>query len=305
MLEPKPPAEIDLSAWVQKARSAPAVYRQRQVTEILLNAVSLTLGFENGLFLKGGILMALAYGSPRNTGDVDFSVVGDPEEVEKQISSALNKSLADAARRTGHVNIVCKVQRIVKRPKPASFADARFPALEIVIASANRTNPSEMARLEASQAAQVVRVDLSFREPIDSVQQLVLKGGRTVQAYGLYDLLAEKLRALLQGLTRPNQGQRRQDVYDLGHLLQTFDIDTEERAQILAILRHKSRERDLEPVRGMISNDIIVEKARAGWPTLQDELEEKLPDFNSTFGIVSEFYDSLPWDFPEVSPTIE
>jgi hypothetical protein len=111
-------------------------------------------------------------------------------------------------------------------------------------------------------------------------------------------LVAEKLRALLQQLIRPHQGDRRQDVYDLARLLTTFDFDSTERAQILATLRHKSRERALEPVQGMISDERIVSKVRATWHTLQEELEEELPDFDTTFEAVRAFYDGLPWDVP-------
>lgn len=301
MLEPQPPAVLDVSAWVLKARKNPVLYRQRQVTEILLHAVAATPGFREGVFLKGGILMALAYGSPRNTGDVDFSAIGDPEEMERIITGALDKSLRDAARRTGYLDILCRVQRIERRPKPTTFVDSPFPALRVTIGSALRTSPSEMTRLETKRAVQVVPIDLSFREPVDSVQKLIVGDGRTVQAYGLYDLVAEKLRALLQQLTRPHPGERRQDVYDLARLLTTFELDEPERIQILAILRHKSRERELEPTRSMISDERIVSRVRASWPTLQNELEEELPNFDVTFETVRAFYESLPWEAPEAT----
>ena len=298
MLEPRLPAILDLTAWIQKARSNPTLYRTRQIIEVLLNAIALTPGISEGVFLKGGILMALAYGSPRNTNDIDFSAIGKPEEVEAIIVSKLNISLREAARSTGHINLACQVQRVTRKPRPTTFVQSPFPALEITVGSALRTNTAEMERLEAKRSPNVVRIDLSFREPIDSMQRLFVGDGRTVHAYGLYDLVAEKLRALLQQLTRPHQGERRQDVYDLARLLTTFDFDSTERAQILATLRHKSRERALEPVQGMISDERIVSRVRATWHTLQEELEEELPDFVTTFEAVRAFYDGLPWDVP-------
>ena len=90
MLEPEPKQTLDISAWVRKARANPILYRQRQMTDILLNAVALTPGFCDGLFLKGGILMALAYGSPRTTSDIDFSALGDPETMDLRISNMLD-----------------------------------------------------------------------------------------------------------------------------------------------------------------------------------------------------------------------
>lgn len=296
MLEVQSPAILDISAWVRKARANPTLYRQRQVTGILLYAVAITPGFGQGLFLKGGILMALAYGSPRTTGDIDFSAIGDPEEVERQVIGALDASLREASRKTGHLDLICKVQRVVRKPKPATFAESPVPALEITIGSAQRTSPSEVARLEAKQSPHVVRIDLSFREPIGSVQRLIVGNDKVVQAYGLYDLLAEKMRAILQQLMRPHPGQRRQDIYDISHLLTAFDLDEQERGQILSILRRKCRERDFEPTAEMITDERIVARLRASWPTLQNELEETLPDFDKLFGAVRAFYEALPWE---------
>jgi predicted nucleotidyltransferase component of viral defense system len=301
MLEPKPPKTLDISAWISKARANPTVYRQRQVTDILLNAIALTPSFGEGLYLKGGILMALAYGSPRTTNDVDFSVIGDPEEMDAIIRDTLEDALRIAAAQRGYFDILCKVQGIEKKPRPETFVDSPFPALKIRIGSALRTNPAEMTRLENGKATQVISIDLSFREPVDSVHKLVVGGGNVVQAYGLYDLIAEKLRAILQQVTRPHPGQRRQDVYDLVHLFKTFELDDQECSDVLAILRHKSRERDFDPTMAMISDERIVSKLRETWPTLKQELEE-VPDFDESFKIVRSFYERLPWAVPENFP---
>lgn len=295
MLEPRPPATLDLTAWVRRAASNPVLHRQRQVTEILLYAVAITPGFGSELFLKGGVLMAIAYGSPRNTGDVDFTAIGDPEEVRRRVAAALDSSFREAAVRTGHPNILCRVQRVRARPRPETFASSPIAALQITIGSAERSNPSEVTRLEAGEATQVVRIDLSFHEPIGSVQKLVLGGGREVQAYGLYDLVAEKLRAILQQVVRPHPGTRRQDVYDIARLVETFGLDAPERAAILDILLRKSHEREFDPTREMIADPRIEAKLRADWPTLANELDEQLPDFDACFATVRGFYESLPW----------
>lgn len=299
MLEPRQAAIINISAWVLKARVNPVVYRQRQVTEILLHAVAMAPGFGGGLFLKGGILMALAYNSPRNTGDIDFSVIDDPEEMKQRVTSTLDGFLREAALKTGHFDILCKVQRVTLRPKPETFAASPFPALEITIASATKGNLSEVKRLEEGKASQVLRIDMSFREPIGSIQKLVLSNDHVVQAYGLYDLLAEKLRAILQQIVRPHPGSRRQDVYDISFLLPLMNFDGQEQASILAILRRKSREREFEPTKEMISDPRIAEKLQIGWAKLADELEGPLPDFKQSFSQVRDFYVGLPWELPE------
>ncbi len=64
--EPEGPAEIvdvDIRAWVEAARANPTLYRNRQVTEIVLATIGLTPSLATTLVLKGGALMALAFNS--------------------------------------------------------------------------------------------------------------------------------------------------------------------------------------------------------------------------------------------------
>jgi len=298
MPEERPPEGIDLSDWVAKARADPVKYRQRQVTEILLNAIALTPELGSQLYLKGGILMALAYNSQRTTGDVDFSIQGPPEIRASEIRSLLDRSLQRAAAVCGYPDLVCRVQgRIRERPRPETFHTATAPALEVTIGSAMR-GTNEEVRLGDGRAIAVLRVDISFREPVETMQRLVIDTGRTISAYGLPDLVAEKYRAILQQRTRSNPGTRRQDVYDITMLLQQFPFDTEERKRILAILVIKCEERGFTPDREMIGDAVIVERLRRDWPTLEAELENPLPDFDASFAAVKAFYDSLPWTIP-------
>jgi predicted nucleotidyltransferase component of viral defense system len=114
----------------------------------------------------------------------------------------------------------------------------------------------------------------------------------TVRAYSLLDLIAEKLRALLQQPKRNRN--RRQDIYDIACLLKQFPLDSDERAQLLALLHEKCRARDIEPTREALSHHEVRDRAAKDWNTLGLELED-LPDFDSCFEIVDRFYRSLPW----------
>ena len=68
---------IDVAAWVERAKNDPVAHRQRQAAEILLNAIALITPPNDKLYLKGGNLMGLVYGSPRQTTDIDFTA--DPK----------------------------------------------------------------------------------------------------------------------------------------------------------------------------------------------------------------------------------
>ena len=64
---PEPSLKIDVAKWVENAKADPVAYRQRQTVEIVLNAIAITTPLNVQMFLKGGILMGLAYDSPGQT----------------------------------------------------------------------------------------------------------------------------------------------------------------------------------------------------------------------------------------------
>jgi predicted nucleotidyltransferase component of viral defense system len=281
---------VDLAAWVEEARSDPVAYRRRQVAHILLHAIATTPALKQSLFLKGGILMALAYRSVRSTSDIDFTTREDPDAFAGEIRGSLDRALRRAVGDLAYP-LACKVQSTRKEPK--LFPVATAPSLEISIASAARGTNEEI-RLQNGQAPQVLWMEVSFKEPVEAVQDLVVGNAMTtVKAYARVDLIAEKLRALLQQPVRKRS--RRQDVYDLAYLLDADPPDEDERAEILRILRIKSQARGLDSTYTSMRHPEIYERAKSEWATMQAELTDPLPDFDGTFRTVLEFYESLPW----------
>lgn len=293
-MPPEQPTVVDIAAWVERARQDPVQYRERQATEVFLSAVGMSSPYGEKLYLKGGTLMGIAYDSPRQTADIDFTAGLEPTAaVVEEIRSALDQNLARATARLGYPDLVCRVQRIECQPR--MFEQASFPALKVTIAYAVRGSREEQ-RLRDGQCPSILRVDVSFNEPVAAIQVIRLGDrGALVHAYGLVDLVAEKLRALLQQLQRRHPRYRRQDVYDLARLIKAFSLDDDERRQILAALREKGRSRGIEPQSDSLDNPEVARMAAAEWETMQLELED-LPDFDSCYAVVQDFYRSLPWD---------
>jgi len=46
---------------------------------------------------------------------------------------------------------------------------------------------------------------------------------------------------------------------------------------------------------GSLDNPELKRRAQADYHTLDDEMEEPLPEFEATYEIVRSFYQSLPW----------
>ena len=123
--------DVDIRAWVESARADPQLYRDRQVTEIVLAAIGLSPSLTQSLVLKGGTLMALAFGSRRVTGDVDFSATVPPDGFDDLLKDELDAKFPAAAIKLGYLDLVCRVQGVKRRPHSDLFENAEFPALEL------------------------------------------------------------------------------------------------------------------------------------------------------------------------------
>src|SRR5690606_21031127 len=123
----------------------------------------------------------------------------------------------------------CQVQGIEQEPK--SQVDPSFPALKTSIGYAYRRTPKHRM-LQQGLGPTVVRADYSLNERLPNIDTISLGLERELRVYALTDLVAEKLRALLQ---QPVRGRtRRQDIYDLNMSLERVaDFDRIERAKIL------------------------------------------------------------------------
>lgn len=288
-----PTARITFQAWVEAARTNLHEYRRRQLVEIVLHAIGAVPTLRSRLLLKGGALMNLVYRSSRATTDVDFTAPSEFSEAEvAQIVADLDTNIAVAAQRLGYLQLTCLVQSIKKKPRRP---DARFPTVAITIGSASRREPSEMARLLDRRAIHIATLEVSFNELVCEVDEIYLgEGDESILAYSVYDLVAEKLRALLQQTQRNRF--RRQDVYDIALILRDRKFDVEEREKVLQTLLAKARSREIEPDADAIEMPEIIERARSEYGTLKLELGDQPLDFDADFGLVADFYRSLPWD---------
>lgn len=284
--------DIDVRKWVKAAQADPQLHRDRQVTEVVLAAIGISPTLKTSLVLKGGTLMALAFRSGRVTGDVDFSATVQPEGFEELLRVELDRALPRAAIKLGYLDLVCRVQRVKRHPRPDNFEGADFPALEVKVGFAKR-GTSQEAMLAKGKAARTLLVEVSFRDQVYAFQELHLtEADVAVQAFTLTELIAEKLRALLQQPIRDRN--RRQDVYDIAHLITQNEIDVDARGEILSTLIEKCRSRGIEPSIVSLDNPEVRERAAREWDTLRLEVADLRP-FEEQFAMVSEFYRSLAW----------
>ncbi len=286
-MAPHPPLHaIDIARWVEAA--PPSLREFREAVHLILAAIESDAELRRDMVMKGGILMALRYRSPRFTRDIDFSTPAtrgefDETSFERRFASALALQAAESP-----YDLDCRIQSF--RILPAKRPQASFPSVRLTIGYAPKGTPKHQ-RLLHGGSPDIISIDYSLNERILAEEELRTDGG-SLRVYAFTDLVAEKFRSLLQQEIRDRY--RRQDIYDL-NLLLGEDPAPEDRQAILASLLEKSRSRGIEPHRGSLAAPGIRRRAGAEYATLADEIKGDLPDFDASYDKVEAFYRSLPW----------
>ncbi len=285
---------IDLEQWVESTKSNPVLYKQRQATEVVLTAIGLSTVLSGSLVLKGGTLMAIAFKSDRATGDVDFTSTAPPEAFAEEIKQELNASIPLALKKLGYTDLLCKVQKVKKKPRPQNFLNLDFPALDITVGYAERNSPQEK-RFKQGASVDVILLEISFRDQVYHFQELHLFDSHVaLKAFTENEIFSEKLRALIQQKAEHRNRHRRQDIYDLKYLLD-HRSDKLEPERILCIFREKCATRGITPSRASLADKEIYERSKKQWKTNELEIGT-LPDFDASYVAVQTFYEQLPWD---------
>ena len=286
-------APIDLETWVESAKSNPVLYRQRQATEVVLTAIGLSTTLSEALVFKGGTLMAIAFKSDRATGDVDFSATVPPDNFADDLRDELNNAIPQSLKKLGYADFLCQVQKIKKNPRAQNFLELDFPALDVTVGYAEKGS-AQQKWFEKGQSSDVVLIEISFRDQVYQFQELHLFDCNVaVKAFTINEIFAEKLRALIQQKSVHRDRYRRQDVFDLTHLLRTSK-DRLDAEAIYAILLQKCESRGITPYKETLSDSEIYERAKKQYQTNELEIGY-LPDFDKSYEELKNFYLPLPW----------
>ena len=260
----------------------PIAHRHRQATEIALHAIA-RFPSKRGLYLKGGLLMALVHGSPRSTTDIDLTAdFAADEGIARQLHEELDRALRSSVVELGYRGIAIKVHGIKESPRNL-FPAARVPALEIKLVHSVQSKRGKEQRLYFC-------MEISFHEIVKETTILELPLGHEIHTYSLTDLMAEKFRAVLQQV--PRKRNRSRDIFDLSYLIGESDFDASERHLILSTMTSKSRSRGIEPSRDSLENPEIRRRSEVGWTALALEIGS-VPEFFQCFEQVRVFYESL------------
>lgn len=282
---------IDLEAWVEEEQ-APQRRTFRQAVRLVLRAIAQSSALSSVMVMKGGILLAIRYKSSRFTKDIDFSTTERFQNVDlPAFLQAFDEALGPVSADNEYGLAMCLQSHKVK---PPNTPDVTFPTLKLRVAYASRRNTGAMRRLEAKEAIDVVDVDYSFNEWASAVERTPLEEGG-LSIYPFHDLIAEKLRSVLQQVVRNRD--RFQDIYDLYLLLDAAAaITAEDRVAILAKLHAAGADRAVPIHPHAMRDPEIIDRSRRGYETeLRDLVQGDIPPFDTAYGIVQACFEGLPW----------
>lgn len=282
--------ELDIPAWVAKA--TPDKRHFREAVHLVLTAISASTALRSTMVMKGGMLMAIRYNSTRFTKDADFSTL------EKYVPGAENQLLVELDQQLEIANdhlsydTMCRRQKTEIRP---ARPDANFPTLSLSIGYGQRSKPADRAKLKNGQASTVVQIDYSYNEAVYDVEILEIVEGKGLHAYSFLNLIAEKMRSLLQQPIR--RRTRRQDVYDLNLLIDVEKSMTEdERLNLLRYFNASCKAREIIPNQQSFRDPKVQSMASEGYQDLAPEITGELPSFDVAYKKLQTFYENLPWE---------
>ena len=259
---------------------------------VVLEALSGEPLLFNDYALKGGTALRLAYQGPRASVDVDLSSMKPyPNQTDAESQTALadfcnrlDGALASVANPRGITDIRVQSRRVL----PGGSRESRtFPAFKIKVGYSRKGIPKP-------PYSDFVGLDVTLNDVVCEAE-IATVDGIDVHVSSLQDIVAEKLRALLQQVTRNRQ--RPGDVYDLWFLTSRFKrlLDP---AEVARFLVEKSSDKEgLEVItKSLFHNPDVNARARTDYDEIAERLRDdaRLPDFDYAFSQILRFVDGLP-----------
>jgi len=283
---PKKISEID--PYAKKERIDRSVARQRFAQYALLVAFSISRELSSALALKGGNALNAFWTPNRSTKDLDFSVrqAMTLRDFEAKLSGTFRRVQDE-------LGIIFRVQTGRQNDDDNPPGGPPFQILRMRVAFALRDEYGLGSRLEAGEdlpndPANFVPIEIAFGECICETVPIAIDGHFPLQVCTLEDIMAEKLRSLLQQVTRGTT--RKQDVLDLAVILRAetaYDVQ-----KVSTFLQQKAPVRNVSATKSALRDPAVKEQAGVDYDSLSQTAKVFIP-FKEAFNLVMGLVDSL------------
>ena len=236
------------------------------------------------LVFKGGNALDFVWHPNRSTRDLDFSALKNTL-TEEELRPLLQRALDVAGR---ELEIAFRVQSIHRNP-PGE--DRTFPTYRINVGYALRDdNPRLHQQIQkGGSVSQVVPVEISINEVVCDFQEVDFDGINTLKVSTREDIVAEKLRALLQQLVRNRS--RKQDLLDLSVQLKSGEaLDA---GKVAVYLKAKAVDREVVVSKSTFRIPEVWSRANEDYESLQAKARIEFIPFQEAQELVLRFVDTL------------
>lgn len=282
----------EIRAWSRENNMAVNEARVRFAQYGILRAIASSQLLSGMLVFKGGNALDFIWEPNRSTQDLDFSadmLAVDPHWDLDKLGELLERSLGLGLRAvTSELGITFAVHGVDRQPRGE---DKHFVTYELRVGYGLPDQASLLQRIARGlPSQQVIPVEVSLNEPICAVRSIDLQAPNELRVSTREDIVAEKLRSLLQQPIRNRR--RRQDLLDVAVILgESPDLD---RAIIAEYLCRKSSERNVVVSRSAFRNIEVIERARYQYDQLERTTRRAFVRFEDAVARLHGFTDTLP-----------
>ena len=287
---------VDLNDWAKLHKSTSDEARRRFVQFVVLECFAVA-DIAKSLAFKGGNALRFGYGYPRSTVDLDFTA-RDLEDDAAKVRHIIDTTVRTESETFG---IKCKVSSIHRNPK--SLARTR-PTYIVNVAYAFPTDRRTFADffLIETPRVPVVPVEITFNDVI--CETILVHFGSDdsvgIEICTLNDILAEKLRAILQQVMRNRN--RPQDVYDVARILR-FDREKLDFNKVKTYIAQKCEAREIVFTEEAFDEE-VRSRAKYGYDELRADLGDHFIPFDDAWlevvSIVRELLAVEPLNGPQL-----
>jgi len=283
-----PLAFEDIPTWAAAQHIPVAEARTRFAQYAVLRAVAASRTLEAMLVFKGGNALDFVWLPNRSTRDLDFSVdmVVLREPVDPaQLRDLFARSLAVSTR---ELAIALQVQGVRQQPPEP---EKMFVTYEVRVGYAL---PDERALLERIRggrpSTQVIPVEISMNEVIGAAEVVALDQTHHLRVSTIEDIVAEKLRALLQQRLRDRV--RPQDLLDIAVIVRgSSDLDSD---RIARFLLAKAHARGVPVSRAAFHHPEMASRAMSDYAALRQTTRTAFIPAEEALAILYAFVNTLP-----------
>lgn len=288
MIATYPESFATIASWASRHSTSVTEARQRFAQYGILRAIATSRLLSTILVFKGGNALDFIWQPNRSTVDLDFSADMDalPDDFDdRTLRQLLDRALPTSGRQLG---ITFSVHSVIRQPPGEGKTFVTFTAK---IGYALEDDDRNRARIEGNRPSMtVIPIEISLNEPICAATHVPIDATHQLRVSTLEDIVAEKLRALLQQPLRNRT--RRQDLLDIAVILQSgTSLD---RGSVAVFLIEKARAQNVPVSRSAFRNPEIARRAAEDYSALANTTRTKYVPFDAALRTLLALTDDLP-----------